>query len=120
MFYELMPNTLNHHKSIILVDDNLFFSTKVSSSLKQLGFVVEIEKSMENIRKRLSTQPEAVIINLSAISLDVMGIIKNLKNDAQTKHIPLVGFGGHKEREIFQAAREAGCDLVVTNNVISS
>lgn len=124
-------------KTIILIETNLFFSTALSGNLKRLGYGVEVEKSWEGVRAKISVVEKsgldqsggalkaggsirAVIINLAAPGLDAAAIIKNLKSHPETSSIPVIGFGGHQDKARLEAAAAAGCDQVVTNGVISS
>ena len=75
---------------------------------------------MDGIKSKTGQETEAVILDLSASSLNVMGIIQGLKSAPETARIPLIGFGGHKETELFQTARDHGCDLIVTNSAITT
>ena len=107
-------------KTVILVDKNLFFSTKVSANLRRMGYSVEVESTFEGVKNKAGPETDAVILNLSAPGLDAMEIIKNLKRAPETSRIPLIGFGGHKEQGLFQVALDLGCDRVITNSAIAS
>ena len=107
-------------KTVILAVDNLFFSTRISSGLRQRGYSVEAAATLDGIKSKTGPETAAVVLDLSASNLDVMGMIQGLKSAPETARIPLIGFGGHKATELFQAARDRGCDLIVTNAAITS
>ena len=63
-------------KTVILVVDNLFFSTKISSGLRQRGYSVEAANTLDGIKSKTGQETEAVILDLSASSLRGQAIIK--------------------------------------------
>lgn len=105
---------------VILVETNLFFSAKLAASLKFAGYGVEIQRDFEGARRKAGPETSAIVVNLSAPGIDVLEIIRDLKGAPETAGIPILGFGGHKERELFQRAESAGCDLVVPNSAVSA
>ncbi len=107
-------------KIVILVESNLFFTTKISAGLKQLGYGVEVERSFEGVRKKTGEETEAIILNLSAPGIDPLEIIKNLKNSPETARIPLIAFSGHRDQEKLRSAAALGCELTVANSAIVS
>lgn len=106
-------------KKIILVDANIFFSTKIVSRLEHLGYSVNTVNSYQGIKNNLSLGISAVIIDLSVHGINVLDIIKKLKESPETASIPLIGFAGHKEHALLKSARSFGCDLVTTNSAIT-
>ncbi len=105
---------------ILLIETNLFFSTKIAGELKQLGYEVEKETSFEGARAKASSETAAIIIDLASRGLDAVQIIKNLKNSPETSPIPVIGFCGHADQGLIESAKSAGCNLVTTNGKISS
>jgi len=112
--------TAEEKKKIILVEKNVFFSTKIVGQLKHLGYSVDTETSYEGIKNRAGLGLSAIIINLASPDINVLEIVKKLKHSLETASIPVIGFCGHSEQTLLESARSSGCDLVTTNSKITS
>ncbi|GEM_PF-3035637 len=108
------------NKKIILVETNLFFSGTVLGSLKRLGFEGFIETDYQRIKEKISFGICAILINLSIRNINSIELIKKLKEDSQTKSIPMIGFCGHEDTTLIESAKSAGCNLITTNRLITS
>lgn len=106
--------------TIVVVDDDLLFSTRITSALIALGHRPLPAASLAAFRKALSGGPDAVIFNLASLRLDAVEAIREAKAAASTRGIPLLGFCGHADTARQAAARAAGCDLVATNGEVAS
>jgi CheY-like chemotaxis protein len=111
---------LPNKKQIILVEKNLFFSTKISANLKQLGYKTVITESLQGVKSKISSETNGIIVSLSLPDKDVLEIIKSLKQNPATASIPLIAYGRHTHRDLFQTARNLGCDVTATNLEITS
>lgn len=109
---------IDKQKKIILVETNLFFSLKITGPLKRLGYSVDINNNFEEIKNK--TGSCAIIIDLGAKDQNPIEIIKKLKNFAETKLIPIIGFCGHSEQTLMENALSSGCSMVTTNAKITS
>jgi CheY-like chemotaxis protein len=63
-------------------------------------------------------KPMLVFIDLEPTGKDILGAIKQLKGDAQTSHIPVVGFMLQSNKELEEAARAAGVTTVAAESVL--
>ena len=107
-------------KVIILLGTNLFFTQKMATQLKQAGHTVYVESSYEGVRGKAGAGVSAVVIDLAAKGMDAVDILKKMKASPETKAIPTLGFCGHADTALMDAARSAGCGLVVTNGVAAA
>ena len=107
------------NKTIVLVETNLFFAAKISAILRKLEAEVKIAKNFDAIQKNAETHPEIMILNLANPETDPLGIIRKLKGCAQTAAIPILGFCGHKDAALMQAAADAGCDRIIPNSTLA-
>lgn len=112
--------TVEEKKKIILIEKNIFFSTKIVGQLKHLGYSVDIVSNYQEVKNKAGSGISAIIIDLAARDMNVLEIIKKLKDSPRTASIPLIGFGGHKEHALLESARSSGCALVTTNSDITS
>lgn len=58
---------------------------------------------------------EAAIVNLGSPKFDLAALVAGLKSQG----VFVVGHAGHKEKPLLQLGNEHGCDLVVSNSVIT-
>ena len=112
--------TVKEHKKIVLVETNIFFSAKIVAQLKQLGYSVDTESSYQGVKDKAGLGISAIIIDLAARDINVLEMVKKLKDSPETASIPVIGFCGHSERALLESARSYGCDVVTTNSKITS
>lgn len=105
---------------IVVADDDLLLSSRVSASLERLGYRAVVVRSAADLETALGAGPQAVIVNLAARRFDAPEEIRRIKRDGTTRAIPLLGFCGHRDAERARAAVAAGCDAVTTNGVIAA
>lgn len=104
---------------IVVADDDLLLSSRVSASLEQLGYRAVVVRSAEALDAAVHARPRAVIMNLAVRGFDAPGAIRRIKADRATRGIPLIGFCGHRDTERARAAELAGCDTVTTNGAVA-
>jgi hypothetical protein len=97
--------------TILIFEDNLMWSVKLSNAAKALGHEAAV---LTAVPDGLPTA-DAAIVNLGSESMAVDDLLPLLKQ----KGIWTVGHAGHKEKGLLDAGREAGCDLVVTNSTLT-
>jgi CheY-like chemotaxis protein len=103
---------------ILIVVDDLVFATKISETARRLGIPVE-SASIDALRTRLDeTRPKTVIIDLNHRSGRAVETVRALKADPAWQGI-VCGFVSHVRSELIQAARQAGCDLVLARSAFS-
>jgi CheY-like chemotaxis protein len=66
----------------------------------------------------IEAKPMLVFIDLAPTGKDILGAIKQLKSDAQTSHIPVVGFMLQSNKELEEAARTVGVTTVAAESVL--
>ena len=106
--------------SVVVADDNLFFSARIASALEALGYHPLVVTTADALHAALAGGPAAAIVNLASRRFDVVTAIHRAKTDAATQTVPVLGFCGHADTARQDAARTAGCDLVTTNGMVTS
>jgi two-component system cell cycle response regulator DivK len=100
---------------VLIVDDVQDNRTVYVLFLKFSGFrVAEAENGADALRQAEALMPDIIVMDLSLPVMDGWEATRRLKRDPRTKKIPVVVLTGHALPEHAQAAREAGCDLVIT------
>ena len=100
---------------VLVVEDYQDAREMYAAYLQFSGFdVVEAANGLEAIEKTTELQPDIVLMDLALPRMDGWEATRRLKNDARTKHIPIVALTGHALAGHAEGAREAGCDAFVT------
>lgn len=95
--------------TILVLEDNLLWSTRLARSLQALGHEAEVHSALPKGPLRA----DAAIVNLGA--LDLRALVDPLREAG----IYVIGHAGHKERELHDLGREAKCDRLATNSEIT-
>ena len=100
---------------VLIVDDVQDNRTIYVLFLRFSGFrVAEAENGEEALAKATSLLPDVIVMDLSLPVMDGWEATRRLKRDPRTMKIPVLVLTGHALPEHAQAAREAGCDMVIT------
>ena len=76
---------------ILVVEDEEILLTALSEELKQEGFeVVGAKDGVEGVEKAASEKPDLVLMDLVMPRLDGIGALKQMKEQEETKAIPVV------------------------------
>ena len=96
----------------ILVADDFHDNREMYAAyLRFSGFtVVEAVTGTEAIEMALATPPNLIVMDLSLPGMDGWEATRRLKNDPNTKHIPIIVVSGHALEGSVRAAKMAGCD----------
>jgi len=95
----------------LLLDDNLMSSGRIERQLQALEYSVTTAR---RIPAEGEEPPQLVLINLGSRPLNGVALIEELRRRFPDARI--VGFCGHLEVEIRQAAKQAGIDKLLTND----
>jgi PleD family two-component response regulator len=108
-------------RKIIAVVDDLFFKSKIRGTAEQagveIGFTRSLESSLEVVKR---DQPKLVIVDLHSEKIDPLELGRQLKADAKTRAIPILGFFSHVQTELMKQATEAGFDTVIPRSAFSN
>ena len=63
-------------------------------------------------------KPLLVLLDLASSSTNVSVAIARLKQNPDTKHLPIIAFASEQETELQETARKAGATLVVNDTAI--
>jgi uncharacterized protein len=102
-----------------LVDD-LFFQEPLSAVARSLGYEVEFTRVADAVTYLTYNRPALVIVDLGVRSVDWQRWVAAAKTDPATRRIPVLAFGPHTDQELFDRARRAGCDVVVSNGAFKA
>lgn len=96
-----------------LLCDELMFTSRITSTARDLGLTIKPARSMAVLRQLAEQQrPVCVILDLANPELDVPALVQGLCADQPRKPY-VVAYGSHVDADTLRHARDAGCDLVL-------
>jgi CheY-like chemotaxis protein len=92
-------------KTAVLVDD-LFFSSKISATAKQIGAQIVLCRSAQGV----PSDADRICVDLNATTFDGLGEIRKLKS---THAAPIIAYLSHVQVDLKKQAEEAGATEVL-------
>ena len=104
--------------SCLLVCDDLFFSSKITGTAQAVGLSVAEASTQDAAITQLEADGvRLVIIDLNMSGLDLTGLMSALPDENRPT---VIAFDSHVNTQRIQAAKEAGCDLVLPRSRFST
>jgi len=98
---------------IVAAIHDLMFSSKVNIAAR--GHTVSWLPRGTSVAQFVAQEkPEVLLIDLGAAALGAVEAIRAVKAAAETKGTRVIGYLGHEEAALMEAARAAGCDQVMS------
>ena len=108
-------------QTVLVAVDDLFFSSKITETAKQLGISLLFARSQDEVIARaLTDKPALIIVDLNSTRCNPVETIGQIKDDADLRHIPIVGFLSHVQADLKVKATMAGCDRVMPRSVFTT
>ncbi len=99
---------------VLIVEDHADAREMYGAYLKLSGFrVAEAANGEEALTQTAELRPDAIVMDLAMPGIDGWEATRRLKGDARTARIPIIALSGHTLPRHLDAAREAGCDVVL-------
>lgn len=109
------------NRIVLVAVDDLFFVSKITATAQALGVPLRFAHTQDElIALALSEQPALLIVDLNGTGCSPLETIAQLKDDADLRHIPIVGFLSHVQADLKVKATMAGCDRVMPRSVFSA
>lgn len=100
---------------IVAAIHDLMFSSKVNAAAKASGAAVSWLPRGTPVTEHVAREkPDVLLIDLGSPALGAVEAIRALKGAAETRGVVVVGYIGHEQAEIIEAARAAGADRVMS------
>lgn len=107
-------------KTICIVADDMFFSSKVENTAKRLDIATVKIKNREELQDKIEAKTiDLVIIDLASRKIDAEKVFTELRNSLEHKKVFCIGYLPHVERELADKFREKGVDLVIPRSRFS-
>jgi CheY-like chemotaxis protein len=96
----------------LLLCDDLIFASRISATARSLGLQVRTVRSAAGLEQLAAQEkPACVILDLANPSLEITDAVPRLRPEGQVPVI--VAYGSHVDTAGLNAARRAGCDVVL-------
>lgn len=97
--------------TILILEDNLMWSPRLAKTVRSLGHEAVVLTHVPEVMPNA----EVAILNLGNEKLSGPSVIHAL-HEQGTK---IIAHAGHKEKDLLEAGREHGCDLIVSNGSLT-
>ena len=96
---------------ILLVEDNEMNRDMLSRRLQRKGYtVLTAHDGEQGHRMACSESPDIILMDISLPVMNGWEVTRLLKNNASTRHIPIIALTAHAMVTDREKAFEAGCD----------
>ena len=103
----------------VLCYENLLPGSQMVNRLEDLSYRVEVlNDSRQLAAVALRVKPMVVLVDMNSRDYDVASAISNLRNEAETSHIPVLAFTDTEDETGQEAARTAGANMVASGKAI--
>lgn len=104
--------------NILLVEDDARTREAMNDLLSLGGHsvieAVDGEQGVQMVREHI---PDVVLLDFSLPKMHGWAVARELRNDEQTRHIPIVAMTAHVMVATEETASEAGCDAYLTKPI---
>jgi CheY-like chemotaxis protein len=114
----LTTNESTRDSAALMISQDLFFSSKVTSTANELGFRVVVEGNVAQAALKVAaTKCRCLILDLATPGLIVADVLRALPEANRPR---VIAFGAHVQAARLQEARDAGCDEVMPRSKFSA
>jgi len=100
---------LSDRKKILLIDDEPELIKAVEIRLKSTGYEVSVAyDGRAGIREAKEIKPDLIILDLLMPIMDGYAVANELKDDPETKHIPIIILTASQREDLKTRCRELG------------
>jgi len=104
---------------VYVLCDDLIFTSRISSTARAQNLESKSARSVEQLTELLRQQvPSCVILDLANPGLKIENLTAQLRKECPSPP-RVVAFGSHVDTGSLQAAREAGCNVVLPRSKFS-
>ncbi len=98
---------------VVLLSGDLMLLARLEGAARQKNWTVSTATSSARVLELVRQEDcQLLVIDLKLADIDLSGLVSDL--NTAPNPIPVVACGPHVHEDRLAAAREAGCDLVVT------
>ena len=106
--------------SVLVIDDQPFFTNMLRGALEQQGFRVLVANSgADGLASAKKNVPDVILLDIEMPVMDGFVVCEQLQKDNAVKHIPIVILTATNNPKLNERAFKAGADIV-TLKVLST
>lgn len=99
--------------------EKLLPGSQLVNRLQDFGYRVQAVGDVRTlVVQAVQEKPLVVVVDLAANDGDVCSVIRELRKNPETKHIPVIAFSEMKAKQLRAAATAAGATLVAGSGAI--
>lgn len=99
--------------------ERLMPGSRLVNRLQDLGYRVTTVTEAKGLAAQARSEPPLVIVmDLQSSFADMSTVILEIKNSAETGHVPILGFMESKNKDLQTAAVAAGAALVAVDDAV--
>jgi CheY-like chemotaxis protein len=107
-------------RRVLAAVEDLLFKSKISETAGVLGIEAGFPRSKERLLETLrESPPDLLVLDLNSARFEPIELLRTLRSDDYTQHIPTIGFLSHVQTDLAVAAKEAGCDRVIARSAFT-
>jgi len=109
-----------HTATVLVIDDQPFFTNMLRGSLAQQGFRVLVANSgPDGLTSAKQNMPDVILLDIEMPVMDGFVVCEKLRKDDAVKHIPIIILTATNNPKLNEKAFKAGADIV-TLKVLST
>jgi CheY-like chemotaxis protein len=99
--------------------EHLLPGSQLVNRLQDMGYRVQAISDARTLAvQAVQEKPLVVLTDLAAAGAEVCSVIRELKKNPETRHIPVIAFSDMKDEQLPAAATAAGATLVAGSRAI--
>jgi two-component system cell cycle response regulator DivK len=106
------------HRRILIVEDNQLSLTLFKQLLKAHGYqILETSEGLQAIDLARDEHPDLILMDIGLPDISGLDVTRLLKQDDQTKTIPIIAVTALATPEYEREGLESGCDAYITKPI---
>ena len=109
----MSTTTEGRSPTVLVIDDQPFFTKMLSGVLEQQGFRVLVANSgQEGLASAKQHVPDVILLDIEMPVMDGFVVCEQLRKDDTVKHVPIVILTATNNPKLNEKAFKAGADIV--------
>jgi CheY-like chemotaxis protein len=107
-------------RRVLAAVEDLLFKSKILETADALGIEALFPRNPKRfVEQATAAPPDLLVLDLNSRRFEPLMLLERLKSDEALMDVPVVGFLSHVQKDLAVAARESGCDRVVTRSAFT-
>lgn len=104
-------------RRVVIAVENLMFRGRIQAAAEASDVEATFPRTPKKfLEKAAESPPDLFILDLNADRFEPLTLLERLKSDEATRHVPVVGFLSHVQKDLAVAARNLGCDRIMARS----